>query len=87
MFSALKGYLVAAGAAAIFIFAAIFKYRGNKIENLEVELEVEKTKAKVAKKVADNENEVSAFEAANKEAAKIVDKRDIDEINKHFFSI
>ena len=42
MFSTLKGYLYAAGGLVVAVFAAMFAYRGHKIEKQEAQIEASK---------------------------------------------
>ena len=80
-------WVAAFGAGIVMVFVAIFKYRGNKIANLEVELEVEQTKSKVVAKVIKAEKEVAEFTANNRVAAAKAEARDYEDITEHFYNI
>ena len=65
MFSAVKGYLYAAGALALAAAYAVFQYRGNKIVELEADVQEAESKAAVTEKVIEGEREIMGYESAN----------------------
>lgn len=83
MFSTIKIYLMAAGAAMIAIFIAIYKLRGNKIDKLEKEAIVKDAKIVVAAKVVKKEKEAARFVADNRVAVAIAEAAD-EETIKHY---
>lgn len=84
MFSTIKAYLYGAVAVIIAIAVAVFKYRGNKIDGLEVELEAKVKEAEVTAKVTENKISVAVFEAANKVEREKADEDNIKEFDaKH----
>jgi len=83
VFSTIKGYGTAAIAVAIAIFVAIFKYRGNKITELEADVESVENKLEVASKVVAKEKEVAKFVADNRVAKVEVEMKN-DESDKHY---
>ena len=93
MFDTIKLYLYAAGAAALAIFVAIFKYRGAKIDDLEDTIDVMDRNDKVKDKVRDNEVNVSDYEADNRVAAAKAEQpidysiNHSDDPEKRFYSV
>ena len=87
MFTQIKGYLAIAGAFLVALLFGIFKYRGQKIDNLEVELEVAEEKAKVVDKVIKAEKDVLEFETEARVKAAKAEARDYENITEHFYSI
>ena len=87
MFNTFKLWAYGIGAAVIAVAISMFKYRGNKIDTLETELEAAEANAQVVDKVLEAEREVTSFEADNRVAAAKAEARDYDDIQKHFYSI
>ena len=87
MFETIKLYIMAAIAVVVAAFAAMFAYRGQRIDTLETELGVAETKAAVTAKVVEADREVADFEATNKVERAKAEARDYDEINDNFYSI
>lgn len=69
MFSQFKVWIYGVGAALVAIAVAMFKYRGNKIEKLEEDLETAEHNVEVVDKVIENERKVNTYEMQNKVAA------------------
>jgi len=67
MFAQLKAYLLAAAGIAIAVFAAVFKYRGMKIDKLEHEVKEHEAKDKAQDFVADNREAAARAEAKDHE--------------------
>jgi len=76
MLSQIKLYLSAILAGAVMLFAAWFKYRGDKIDNLEKEIESHKAKDKA-----------KGFEAQNREAAARAEAEDEKSIHSDTYTI
>jgi len=76
MLSQIKLYLSALMAGAVMLFAAWFKYRGNKIDNLEKEIENHEAKDKA-----------QDFEAQNREAAARAEAEDAKSITSDTYTI
>jgi len=76
MFSQIKLYLSAILAGAVMLFAAWFKYRGDKIDNLEKEIENHEAKDKA-----------QDFEAQNREAAARAEAEDAKSIISDTYTI
>jgi len=76
MFSQIKLYLSALLAGIVMLFAAWFKYRGDKIDNLEKEIENHEAKDKA-----------QGFEAQNREAAARAEAEDAKSITSDTYTI
>jgi len=76
MFSQIKLYLSALMAGAVMLFAAWFKYRGDKIDDLEKEIENHEAKDKA-----------QDFEAQNREAAARAEAEDAKSITSDTYTI
>jgi len=76
MFSQIKLYLSAILAGAMMLFAAWFKYRGDKIDDLEKEIENHEAKDKA-----------QDFEAQNREAAARAEAEDAKSITSDTYTI
>jgi len=87
MFGTIKIYIYGVIAAVLTAAVAIFKYRGAKIEKLEKAAKIMDTNVKVAKKVIKEERKVNTFEADNRVAAAKAEAKDVEEIEKTFYSI
>jgi len=91
MFSTIKLWIYGIGAAAIAIAVAMFKYRGNKIEELKEDLVVADNNAKVVNETIKSERKVNKFETENKVAAVKaevkVQVKDVEDVEKTFYSI
>ena len=61
----IKSYLAAAVTAVVAILAAMYKYRGSKIEELESVVEAKDKELEVAAKVVKQEKKVAKFVADN----------------------
>ena len=68
-FNPLKGYIAAAGAAVIAVLIAVFKYRGNRINELERVVSAKNAEIEVAGKLADADKKAADFVADNRVAA------------------
>jgi len=87
MFSSIKLWIYGIGAAAIAIAVGMFQYRGNKIEELEADVEAAENEAKVVEKAIEAKEQVVEFEANNRVAAAKTGVRDYDDIKEHFYNI
>lgn len=76
MFSQIKLYLSAILAGVVMIFAAWFKYRGDKIDDLEKEIKNHEAKDKA-----------QDFEAQNREAAARAEAQDAKSITSDTYTI
>jgi len=76
MFSQIKLYLSTVLAGAVMLFAAWFKYRGDKIDDLEKEIENHEAKDKA-----------QDFEAQNREAAARAEAEDAKSIISDTYTI
>jgi len=76
MFSQVKIYLSALLAGIVMLFAAWFKYRGDKIDDLEKEIENHEAKDKA-----------QDFEAQNREAAARAEAEDAKSITSDTYTI
>ena len=82
IFEPFKLYIMAAGAAAVAIFIAVFKYRGNKVDELEAVVASKDKEIEVAAKVVAQEKEVATFVADNR-VAKVTGEVDVKETTKY----
>jgi len=87
MFSIVQGYLMIAGTAIMGVLIAIFKYRGNKVDELEEDLVAAQASAHAIDKYQESKDKVSTFEADNRVAAAEAHNKDMDEISDKFYSI
>ena len=68
MFGSIKTGIVAIFGAIVLIFGFVFKLRGDKIEELEIEAGVAEQEAAVTARTVENEKEAAQFVADNRVA-------------------
>ncbi len=74
---------MAAGAAIVSVFIAIYKLRGEKVDRLEKEAVAKDAEIEVAAKVVEKEKQAAEFVANNRVAMAIAEAED-DKTNKHY---
>lgn len=92
LFTTLKQWYLAFGAAAVAVFVFWFKARGDKIDVLEDTVEAQKKEAKVTADVVKHNTRKAVFEADNRVAAAEAESQDYKETHgedpeKRFYTI
>lgn len=79
----IKGYLTAGVIAVVTIFIAVFRYRGDKIDDLEEDIVAKDNAIVVTAKVVASEKKAAQYVADNR-VAKVTAEEEVDEANHKY---
>jgi len=81
MIETLRKYTTAIITAVVLLFAAVFKYRGNKIENLQEDIKRKENEAEVVAKIVEHNKKAASYVADNRVAKEVAENEEINYIN------